>query len=69
MNYLASNVSGTRLRNPPLDSKGLDSFPQIKYELCKKVGRVGSQGSVESSRSQFPFSFGQIYSRKCNPSR
>lgn len=43
-----------RLRNPGLDIKGLDSFPKIKYELCKKGGRIGTEGSVESALWQKP---------------
>lgn len=30
-----------RWRNPGVDIKELDSFPEIKYELCEKAGRLG----------------------------
>lgn len=45
-----------RWRNPGVDIKELDSFPEIKYELCEKAGRLGPRGSVESALWQKPIS-------------
>lgn len=53
-NHLAQVSVVQRLKTPGLDIEELDSFPEIKYELCSRAGRIGPQGSVESAVWQKP---------------